>query len=384
MIIVAMALGLAAKNSPLAPLYDFAHHATVHLGIGSFVSEEPVILWINEGLMVFFFLLVGVEMKRELLDGHLSTFRQAVLPAYAAAGGMAAPALVYVAFNWADPLSLRGWAIPTATDIVLALGLVTLLGPRVPVALKAFLTALAIFDDIGAILIIGLFYGKGLVLSPLLIAAFALGGLGLLNRYRVIRVWPYVIIGGTLWLAMLNSGFEAALAGVLIGFAVPRRAPSSAHGSPLRSVERAVQPWTVLLVVPLFAFFNSGVVIDARAVENLGSPVSLGVILGLFLGKQFGIMTATWAATRLGAARLPHGVTWLQIYGAAVIAGIGFTMSLFVTILAFPGQEIATNAKLAVLTASLFSGAVGLVILYAATRPTETSPVSSEKATEGK
>ncbi len=382
--VVAMVFGLAVKNSPLAPLYDFAHHATVHLGVGPFISNEPVILWINEGLMVFFFLLVGTELKRELLDGHLSTFRQAILPAYAAAGGMLAPALIYVAFNWAHPLSLRGWAIPTATDIVLALGLITLLGRRVPLALKSFLLALAIFDDIGAVLIIGLFYGKGLALVPLLLAALAVGGLVLLNWYGVVRVWPYIIVGGTIWLAMLSSGLEAALAGVLIGFAVPMHAPLSPDSSPLRSVEHALHPWVTLLVVPLFVFFNSGIVMDARAFVDLSTPASLGIILGLFLGKQLGIMTATWAATRLGAAHLPRDVTWPQIYGVAVIAGIGFTMSLFVTVLAFPSQEIAANAKLAVLTASALSATVGLIILHAATRRSKTSSISAESAIGGK
>lgn len=384
MIVVAMALGLAAKNSPIAHLYDVVHHATVHIGIGAWVSDEPLIFWINEGLMVFFFLLVGLELKRELLEGYLSTLRQALLPAYAAAGGMAVPALVYVGFTWADPVSVRGWAIPTATDIVLALGILMLLGRRVPAALKVFLTALAIFDDIGAVLIIGIFYGKALFVLPLVAAAIALGGLWLLNKYAVTAAWPYIVGGGTLWLAMVNSGFEATLAGVLIGFAVPMRVSPNADRSPLERVEAEIHPWVALVVVPLFAFFNAGVAVDARVFANLGTPVSLGIVFGLFFGKQLGIMAATWAAARLGAARLPDGVTWSQIYGAAAVAGIGFTMSLFVTTLAFTDPETIANAKLAVLAASALSAAVGLFILYAATKHATTLSPRRESAVKGR
>lgn len=384
MIVVAMALGLAAKNSPIAHLYDVVHHATVHIGIGAWVSDEPLIFWINEGLMVFFFLLVGLELKRELLEGYLSTLRQALLPAYAAAGGMAVPALVYVGFTWADPASVRGWAIPTATDIVLALGILMLLGRRVPAALKVFLTALAIFDDIGAVLIIGIFYGKALFVLPLVAAAIALGGLWLLNKYAVTTAWPYIVVGGTLWLAMVNSGFEATLAGVLIGFAVPMRVSPNADRSPLERVEAEIHPWVALVVVPLFAFFNAGVAVDARVFANLGTPVSLGIVFGLFFGKQLGIMAATWAAVRLGAARLPDGVTWSQIYGAAAVAGIGFTMSLFVTTLAFTDPETIANAKLAVLAASALSATVGLFILYAATKRATTLSPRRESAVKGR
>ena len=377
-ILSAMVLGLAAKNSSFAPLYDFVHHATVHLGIGSLVSDEPVILWINEGLMVFFFLLVGTELKREVLEGHLTTLRQAALPAYGALGGMAVPALIYVALTWSDAGAVRGWAIPTATDIVLALSVLSLLGSRVPVALKAFLMALAIFDDIGAVMIIGLFYGKGLALLPLAVAALAFSGLWLLNRYAITRVWPYVALGGTLWLAMVGSGLQAALAGVLIGVAIPMHAPSRSGRSPLRRVEQVMNPWVSLVIVPLFAFFNSGVVIDMPAVEALATSVSLGIVLGLLLGKPLGILAAVWLATQLDAARLPQGITWLQISGVATIAGIGFTMSLFVATLAFSTSEIVTNAKLAVLVGSFLSATIGLVILHAATRYTRTAIAKPE------
>ncbi|MDX3966913.1 MAG: Na+/H+ antiporter NhaA [Bradyrhizobium sp.] len=371
--------GLAAVNSPLRPFYEYAHHATVHLGIGALTSDEPLILWINDGLMVFFFLLVGMEIKRELLEGHLSTFRQAALPAYAAVGGMAIPALIYAAVTWEDPAALRGWAVPTATDIVLAISMLALLGPRVPAALRAFLTALAIFDDIGAVLIIGLFYGKGLVVAPLAVAGLALVGLWLLNRSAVTRVWPYVAVGGILWAAMLSSGFEAALAGVLIGIAVPLRVPGH---TPLRRVEREVEPWVSFVVIPLFAFFNSGVTVDESAFDRLLAPESMGIILGLFLGKPIGIFVIAWVAVRLGAGRLPRGVTWTHVCGAAIVAGIGFTMSLFVAALAFPDPQMLANAKLAVLTASLISASVGLMVLHTATRRSASAAVASAQPAE--
>jgi NhaA family Na+:H+ antiporter len=338
----------------------------VSLGIGSLTSEEPLILWINDGLMVFFFLLVGMEIKRELLEGHLSTFRHAALPAYAAAGGMALPALIYAGLTWPDPAALRGWAVPTATDIVLAVSALALLGSRIPSALRAFLMAVAIFDDIGAVLIIGLFYGKGLAIMPLAVASSALMGLWLLNRFAITRVWPYVVVGGALWAAMLSSGFEAALAGVLIGISIPLRTPGH---TPLSRVEREVEPWVSFIVIPLFAFFNSGVPVDTSAFGILVTPQSLGIILGLFLGKPIGIFAATWIAVQLGAGRLPGGLTWAQVYGAGAIAGIGFTMSLYVAALAFPDPQMLAGAKLAVLSASLLSASAGLLILHIVTRP---------------
>ena len=379
LILVGLIAGLAAVNSPLRPYYDYAHHVSVHLGIGALKAEEPLILWINDGLMVFFFLLVGLEIKRELLAGHLSTTGQAALPAYAAAGGMAVPALIYVALAWPDAAALRGWAIPTATDIVLATSMIALLGARVPTALRAFLLALAIFDDIGAVAIIGLFYGKGLVAAPLAVAGLALLGLWLLNRFAAARLWPYAAVGGLLWAAMLSSGFEPALAGVLIGFAIPLGRAHVGH-SPLYRVERKLRPWVSAGVIPLFAFFNAGVAIDATAFDSLLAPPSLGIVLGLFLGKPIGIFGATWAAVRLGAGRLPRGVTWVQIGGVAALAGIGFTMSLFVAALAFPDARLLASAKLAVLAASALSASVGLAALYAADRRAGVSAAAGAQA----
>lgn len=374
LIVVAILLALIAANSPLSALYEAVHHAPVHVGVGPFVINEPLIGWINEGLMVFFFLLVGLEIKRELLEGHLSTPRRAALPAFAALGGMVVPAFIYVGFNWTDPVAIRGWAIPAATDIVLALGVLSLLGSRVPVGLKVFLTALAIFDDIGAVLIIGLFYGEDISLVPLLIAVLALVGLSLLNVFLVTRSAPYVAVGLVLWVAMLEAGVEAALAGVLIALAVPLRAPGCRCSSPLRKTERCLHPWGVLFVVPVFAFFNAGITIDGDAFALFFGPVSLGIVGGLFLGKQLGVLGAAWVAVRLGLGQMPQGVSWKQLYGAALFAGIGFTMSLFVASLAFADPVFVASAKIAVLAGSLVSAVAGLTIVHLTTSHSQQIP----------
>lgn len=365
-IILALLLGLLAKNTPLASLYDAAHHAPVHLGIGPWTSDEPLILWINEGLMFFFFLLVGMELKRELIEGNLSTLRHAILPAVTAVGGVAVPALIYLVTTWGTPEVARGWAIPTATDIVLALAVLTPLGSRVPVALKTFVTALAIFDDIAAVLIIGLFYGKAIAWPKLAFIVIAVGSLWILNRIGVSRIWAYVVLGAILWLVMLSAGIEPTLTGVFVGFAPAMR--PNADGSPLKETEASLHPWVALIIVPLFTFFNSGVQIGPEIVHGLASPAAVGIILGLFLGKQIGIMAVAWIVTRTGIALLPPGVTWKQFYGAAVVAGIGFTMSLFVNALAFSDPEIVASSKLAILVASSISATIGFLVLLLTAR----------------
>lgn len=365
--IVAIFLALVAANSPVAPIYDIIHHIPIHLRTGPFIIDEPLIQWINEGLMVFFFLFVGLEIKRQFLEGHLSTTKRAVLPAFAALGGMLVPAAIYVVFNVADPIAIQGWAIPTATDIVLALGILSLLGSRVPAGLKVFLTAIAIFDDIGAVLIIGIFYGESVSAVPIIFAGVGVGGLVLLNIFRVGRFVPYIAVGLFLWVSMLKSGVEASLAGILISFAIPIRISDSSPFSPLREAERRLHPFCVLVVGPLFAFFNAGILISINAAATLLTSAPLGFIFGLFIGKQVGIFGAVWMAARLNIGELPHSVGWLLAYAVGVLAGIGFTMSLFVATLAFSDAILVAASKLAILLGSILSAVVGVCLMLYST-----------------
>jgi len=360
--LAAMALALIAANSPLRPLYQAVHHAPILLQVGPLILSEPAIGWINEGLMVFFFLLVGLEIKREVQEGVLASPRRAALPLIAALGGMAVPALIYVLFTWGDPIAVHGWAIPTATDIVLALGVLAFLGSRVPVGLKVFITALAIFDDLGGVLLIGLFYGDEIARYPLAIAALSAAGLAALSWLRVSRPAPFVALGIALWVAMLKSGIPAALAGVIIALAVPMRTRTGT-GSPLREAEQALKPWVSLLVIPAFAFFNAGIPLDAAGLGSAATPVSLGIVFGLVVGKPLGIGVATWVATRVGAGELPTGVTWRHVWGGGVVAGIGFTLSLYVAALAFNDRTLIDAARLAVLIGSFVSAVMGVVVL---------------------
>ncbi len=376
-----MLLALALANSPLEPLYHLVHHTPVMVRVGVLSIDKTLVQWINEGLMVFFFLLVGLEIKRQVLEGQLSTLPQFALPALAALGGMIVPAAVYLVIAGADPVLRPGWAIPTATDIVLALGILSLLGKRVPASLKIFLTALAVFDDIGAVLIIGFFYSDDISQTALVLAASAALGLAILNALNVTRTAPYVLVGTFLWIALLKSGVHPTLAGVVIGLAIPMRI-TGAHGvvSPLRKMEQQLHGWVTLGVVPLFAFFNSGIVLGNVVADSLIAPLSLGVILGLLVGKQLGVFGAVWLAWRLRVADLPEGANLAQLYGIAALAGIGFTMSLFVATLAFSDTQLLISAKAAILIGSGLSAVIGLVILYQATRqPTPTpKPAGAE------
>jgi len=365
LLLAAMMLALAASNTALAPLYQAVHHAPIHFRIGPLALNEPAIAWINEGLMVFFFLQVGLEIKHQLLEGALASPKRAALPLLAALGGMAVPALVYVLFNRGDATTVHGWAIPTATDIVLALAVLSFLGDRVPAGLRIFLTALAIFDDLGGVLLIGFFYGGEVARLPLAVALLAAAGLALAGRFQVTRPVPFAVLGLVLWAAMLESGIPAALAGVVIAFAVPLHGRSGEE-SPLRAVEQALQPWVGFLVVPAFGFFNAGIAIDAAALAAAAIPVALGVALGLSLGKPVGIAAAVWLAVRAGAAELPAGVGWRHVHGAACVAGIGFTVSLYIAALAFSSPALGAAARLGVLAGSLLSAAIGLVVLAGA------------------
>jgi NhaA family Na+:H+ antiporter len=362
----ATVLALIASNTGLAELYDLFLELPVEVRFGALSIAKPLLLWINDGLMAIFFLLVGLEIKRELVEGELSTLGQALLPALAAIGGMAVPALIYVLFNLDDPLALRGWAIPAATDIAFALGVLSLLGPRVPVALKVFLLALAIFDDFGSILVIAVFYTANLSLTSLLLAAGVLVLMLVLNRLGVARTAPYALLGIVLWVCVLKSGVHATLAGVVTAIAIPMRAPDGR--SPLKDLEHALHPWIAFLVVPLFGFANAGVSFSDMSIDAVTNGVTLGIAAGLFVGKQIGVFAVAYGCVRLGIARLPEGVGWAGLYGVAVMSGIGFTMSLFIGTIAWDTSEYAAPIRLGVLAGSLLSGIVGSMLVLVACR----------------
>jgi NhaA family Na+:H+ antiporter len=363
---LATLLALVASNSGLAGLYGTFLDLPVEVRLGALHIGKPLLLWINDGLMAIFFLLVGLEIKRELLEGELSSLRQAMLPALAAVGGMVVPALLYVACNLGDPVALRGWAIPAATDIAFAVGVLSLLGRRVPIGLKVFLLALAIFDDLGAIVIIAVFYTADLSMISLLLGAAVLLAMLVLNRLGITRIAPYALLGIVLWGCVLKSGVHATLAGVAMALAVPMRSADGA--SPLQELEHTLHPWVAFLVVPLFGFANAGVSFAGVTGAALLDGVSLGIAIGLFIGKQIGVVGTVVLCVRLGWARLPDGVNWLGLYGVAVLAGIGFTMSLFIGTLAWDTADHAVPLRLGVLAGSLLSGIVGYVLLRLAIR----------------
>ena len=365
LLIIAAVLALAIQNSPLDWLYNGFLSIPVEVRVGQLHLAKPLLLWINDGLMAIFFLLIGLEVKREILEGELSSPAQIVLPGLGAVGGMLVPALFYVALNWGDGVAMNGWAIPAATDIAFALGILALLGRRVPLSLRVFLMALAIFDDLGAIVIIAIFYTSDLSIQSLVLAAVLLFVLLALNLLNVTRIAVYVLVGVALWVAVLKSGVHATLAGVALGFAVPLRSKRYPAHSPLRELEHALHPWVAFLIVPLFAFANAGVSFAGFSLDTLFAPVPLGILTGLFLGKQIGILLFCGVVIRLGWARLPEGATWAGFYGVAVLCGIGFTMSLFVASLAFehagPGYMAAD--RLGILVGSGLAAITGYLIL---------------------
>ncbi len=374
LLLAAAALALVASNSPADWLYGAFLDLPFGVRLGAIGLEKPLLLWINDGLMAVFFLLVGLEIKRELIEGELSTREQAVLPCLAAVGGMIVPALLYVIVTWNDPVAIRGWAIPAATDIAFALGVLSLVGSRIPPSLKVFLVALAIIDDLGAILIIALFYSGDLSWWSLGLAAVVVLGLVLLNRMGVVRTAPYMLLGTALWVLVLKSGVHATLAGVVIALAIPIKDASGPERSPLRMLESVLHPWVAFLVMPVFAFANAGVSLEGLALGHLLSGVPLAIALGLIVGKQLGAFGAAMLAIQLRWARMPEGADWALLYGTCILAGIGFTMSLFIGTLAFDLAAYAASVRLGVLVGSGVSGIVGYVVLRAVSGRMAESP----------
>ena len=370
----AAAAAMIIANSPLHTLYTVLLDLPLTMQVGTFGISKPLLLWINDGLMAVFFFLVGLELKREMVEGHLSSLRKASLPAFAAIGGMAVPALIYAMLNRGDDAAMKGWAIPSATDIAFALGVLTLLGNRVPAALKAFLLSVAIFDDLGAIIIIAALYTSELSVTSLAFAGVFIAGLAILNAKNVRRPAAYILLGIPLWIAVLKSGVHATLAGVILAMFIPLRStqeeadPNAEGGSLLRHLEHALHPWVAFGVIPIFAFANAGVSVLGLSLADLAHPVPLGIILGLFFGKQIGIMLFSVLAVIAGLAALPEGVRWGKLWGASLLCGIGFTMSLFIASLAFEqgGQAYFGLERLGILMGTFVSGIVGYLVLRVA------------------
>jgi len=363
LLLIAAAFALIIDNSALSNLYHSILQTPFVIGLGNLSLDKPLLLWINDGLMALFFLLVGLEIKRELIQGNLSTVRQAILPALAAIGGMAMPAIIYSIINQGDPVALRGWAVPAATDIAFAVGVLALLGTRIPIGLKVFLLTLAVIDDLGVILIIAVFYTAEVSLHALLVAGGAGVVLLALNKMGVNRLLPYILVGLVMWVAVLKSGVHATLAGVAIAFFIPLRTKDPEQVSPLLRAEHSLQPYVMLLVMPVFAFANAGVRLIGLTADEIFGPVPFGIALGLFFGNQIGIMGVSFLIIKLKLCELPKSVTWLQLWGASALAGIGFTMSLFIGMLAFTDPSYQASLRIGVLSGSLVSGILGYAIL---------------------
>ena len=371
LLIAATALAMIVVNTPAKFLYDHFLNTPIEVRVGQLELAKPLLLWINDGLMAIFFFLIGLEIKREVLEGELSHPSRIILPAISALGGMTIPALVYAAVNWGDSLALRGWAIPAATDIAFALGILALLGPRVPTSLKVFLLTLAIIDDLGAIVIIALFYSGTLSIISLGVAAGVLLLLFVMNRRGVTDIAPYILVGIVLWISVLKSGVHATLAGVLLAFFIPLQRNGEQQESPLHKLEHDLHPTVAYGILPLFAFANTGIPFQGFSLQSLLQPVPLGILLGLYVGKQVGVFAFAWLAVKLGLAQLPEGSDWLGLLGVATLCGVGFTMSLFISSLAFEhtGTSLAIDARLGILVGSLLAGVTSYVLLkYALSR----------------
>jgi NhaA family Na+:H+ antiporter len=370
LLVSAAFLAILLANSPLYSLYQLLIDIPGAIRIGALEIAKPMLLWVNDGLMAIFFLLVGLELKREFLEGELSNRKKIMLPGLGALGGMAVPAGIYVFLNWDNPAAMNGWAIPTATDIAFALGVLSLLGSRVPTSLKVFLTSLAIFDDLGAILIIAFFYTSNISLIALIIAALCILLLFLLNKRGVVEKSLYLVVGAIMWVALLKSGVHATLTGVILAMFIPMRSQVDPDHSPLKSMEQDLHSAVAFFILPVFAFCNSGVNFDGLGLQQVLHPVPLGIALGLFLGKQIGVFAFCWLGIKLRFAELPKEISWTSLYGTAALCGIGFTMSLFIGSLAFEetGVNKIIDERLGILLGSLASGIVGYLILQRSLR----------------
>jgi len=371
LLIFVTVFALILENSFLKDFYRIFLHTPIEIRFGALEIAKPLILWINDGLMAIFFFIIGLEVKKEVMEGHLSSIKQVTLPTIAAIGGMTIPALVFIFFNKGDDFAMNGWAIPTATDIAFALGILSLLGSRVPVSLKIFLMALAIIDDLGAIVIIALFYTTKLSTISISIAAIALIVLFIINRMGVIAKSVYTVLGIILWVSVLKSGVHATLAGVALAFMIPLHSKDKKGNniSMLKEMENSLHNWVSFVILPLFAFVNAGVYLQDISLSEMSGSVPMGIMLGLFLGKQLGVFGFSFIAIKMGLASLPKNSSWLLLYGVSVLTGIGFTMSLFIDSLAFNDTQLFHYAdKLAILMGSFLSGVVGYTILKLTTK----------------
>lgn len=378
LLVCATALALLVSNSPLAGAYERFLGIPIVVAFGDLSVAKPLLLWVNDGLMAVFFLLIGLEVKREVLEGQLRSMDQLILPAAAGLGGFVVPVLIFVAMNRADPAAISGWAIPAATDIAFALGVLSVLGSRAPLSLKVFLTTIAIFDDIAAIVVIAIFYTSDLSLLSLVLGLLGTAVLIFFNLAGVTRIAPYIIVGVFIWVCVLKSGVHATLAGFAVALALPLRTPDP-EWSPLKHLEHSLHPWVAFAILPIFAFANAGISFFGISSDVILGTVSIGIAAGLFFGKQIGVFAVVWAMVKLGLARLPDGANWLSVYGVAVLTGIGFTMSFFIGSLAYPSDDIALMAatRVGVLTGSLLSAVLGYTILRMCSDPDASQPTTA-------
>ena len=361
LLLIAGLIALVLSNSSFAGVFDHILHLKLYFGTNLPLFYKSIQHWINDGLMVIFFFVVGLELKREFLEGELSMPSQAILPVIAAVGGMAVPAIFYLLFNFNNPETFQGWAIPSATDIAFSLGVLSLLGKKVPISLKIFLMALAIIDDLGAIIIIALFYSSNLEIFSLLVVLFILFFLYLCNRRNLQNIWIYILLGFFLWIFIQNAGIHATISGVLLAIFIPHK--KTKQGSLLTCAENKLHPWVAYLIMPLFALTNAGVYLGDVSLASLSNPVPLGIMTGLFFGKQIGVFFTTFLLIKMGYARLPSGSNWIQMYGIAMLTGIGFTMAMFINFLAFDTDIYINQAKIAILIASFTSAVLGYILL---------------------